>query len=101
MEGSNQRNVLLVVLEAVSPRSSLSAGWVSLEVSLLGVQMAAFLLCPTAFSLCPASVVSLSSYKDTSCSGSGPYFYDSITSFKALSPNITHDGLQLQHRNCG
>ena len=48
-----KEKVFLVVLGVVSPRSRLSAGWVSLEASLRGVQMAAFLLCPyTAFSLC-------------------------------------------------
>lgn len=56
------------------------ANLVSTEASLLGLQMAAFLLCPhMPFSLCAGtSGVSSSSYKDTSPIGLGLQLYDFV-----------------------
>ena len=71
----------------------MSAGWVSSEASLAGLQMTVLSLGPlTVIPLCTATPgVSASSYKDTSQVGLGLTLKASgniITSSKTLSPNI-------------
>ena len=78
------------------------AGLVSPEAFLLGLETGFFSLCPhMAFFCACTSLVSSSSYKDTSPIGLGPTLMIcfNFTSLKALSPNTVTLGVRLQHRN--
>ena len=78
--GLNRRNAFSHSSGGWKAEIKVWAGLGSAEASLLGLQMAALLLCPhMAFPLCmQLPGVFSSSYKDTSPIGSGPHPYDLI-----------------------
>lgn len=107
LSGLNNGNLSLTVPEVRSPNIKMSTGLISSEASLLGLQTAAFLLCPhmVFLPLCVTPLVlslwvQISSSKRTSVQmirSALELHFNLITSLKALCPNRAPTAPQVKH----